>query len=58
MGSHSTQAVGITVFLLAFVALSAAIAGGGVALYLAFLVLLGVSIALMMKCKSMEEAAD
>ena len=58
MGSHSTQGVGITVFLLAFVALSAAFAGGGVVMYLVFLVLLGVSIALMLKCKSMEEAAD
>jgi hypothetical protein len=50
--------VGITIFLLAFVALSAGIAGGGVLFYVTFLVLLGVSIALMMKCKSMEEAAD
>ena len=58
MGSHSKQALGITVFLLAFVALSAGIAGGGIVLYLAFLVLLGVSIALMRKCKSMEETAD
>ena len=58
MGSHSTQAVGITAFLLAFVALSAGIAGGGIVLYLAFLVLLGVAIALMLKCKSMEEAAE
>ena len=58
MGSHGKQAIGITVFLLAFVALSAGIAGGGMLLYLAFIVLLGMSIALMMKCKSIEEAAD
>ena len=58
MGSHGKQGIGITVFLLAFVALSAGIAGGGMLLYLAFLVLLGVAIALMVKCKSIERAAD
>lgn len=58
MGSHATQAAGITVFLLAFAALSAGIAGDGVVWYMAFLILLGVAVALMMKCKSMEEAAE
>jgi len=57
MGSHPTQAVAITIFFLAFTALAGAMAGGGVLMLLVFLVLLGVSIALLLKCKAMEKAA-
>lgn len=57
MGSHPTQAVGISIFLLAFAALAAGFAGGGVLMYLLFLVLLGASVALLLKCKAIEKAA-
>lgn len=58
MGSHSTQGIGITVFLLSFVFLGLAFAGGGILSFLAFLVLFSVAIVIMRKCKAMEEAAE
>lgn len=58
MGSHPTQAVGISIFLIAFAVLAAALAGGGVLVFLLFLVLLGVSTGIMLKCKAMEKAAE
>jgi hypothetical protein len=56
MGANSTQAVGVTVFLLSFTLLSVGIARGGVMYYLFALVLLGVSLAILMKCKPLENA--
>jgi hypothetical protein len=51
MGANSTQAVGVTAFLLGFTALSVGLARGGVIYYLATLALLGVSLAIFVKCK-------
>jgi hypothetical protein len=56
MGANSTQAVGVTVFLLSFTLLSVGIARGGVFYYLFALVLLSVSLAILMKCKPLENA--
>lgn len=56
MGSHPTQAVGITAFFLSFTALAAAIARGGIILYLAFAVLFLSSIFILRKCKEMEDS--
>ncbi len=50
MGANPTQAVGITLFLIAFVLLAGAMAGGGILYLLGFLVLLGISIAMFLKC--------
>jgi len=58
MGSHSTQGVGISIFLIAFVALSMFLAGDGIVFLLAFLVLFGGSIAVFRKCKAMESAEE
>lgn len=57
MGSHRTQAVGISLFLIAFAVLAAALAGGGALLLVLFLVLLGAAIGILLKCKAMEKAA-
>lgn len=57
MGSHSTQGAGILVFLVSFVFLGLAFAGGGILPLLAWALLLGVSIVILRKCKAMEEAA-
>ena len=58
MGANSTQAVGVTIFLLAFTALSVGLARGGFIYDLATLVLLGLSIAVFLKCKPMENAEN
>ena len=58
MGSHSTQAIGISVFLLAFVVLGGAFAAGSIALFVAFLVLFGIAAAIMLKCKALEGAVE
>jgi hypothetical protein len=58
MGANSTQAVGVTIFLLALTALSVGLARGGVIYYLATLVLLGLSAAVFLKCKPMENAEN
>jgi len=54
MGANSTQAIGIVFFLLAFTLLAGAFAGWGLIGGAGFLVCLGVSIFMFMKCKSME----
>ena len=54
MGANSTQAVGVLLFLVAFVLLAGAFAGGGVILALGFVVLLGASVAMFMKSKPWE----
>jgi hypothetical protein len=58
MGSHSTQAIGISLFLLSFVALGGAFASASIALFVTFLILFGVAAAVMLKCKSMEGAVE
>ena len=54
MGANPTQAIGIALFLVAFVLLGGAFAGGGMLLTAGFLVCLGASIAMFMKCKPWE----
>ena len=54
MGANSTQAVAITLFLIAFTALAGAFAGGGLMLAVGALVLLGISCFFFLKCKSWE----
>ncbi len=51
MGSNSTQAVGIVLFLIAFVLLAAGMAGGGIILWVAGLVVLGAAAFYFMKDK-------
>ena len=58
MGANSTQAIGVTTFLLAFTALAVGLARGGVIYYLAALALLGVSVAIFVKCKPLENAEN
>jgi hypothetical protein len=58
MGANSTQAVGVTVFLLGFTALPVGLARGGIIYYLLALVLLGVSVAIFLKCKPLENAEN
>ena len=55
MGSNSTQALGILMFLLAFTSLSGAFFAGGSMLWLlVFVVCLGISVALFLKAKPLE----
>jgi hypothetical protein len=58
MGANPTQAVGITLFLIAFVLLAGALAGGGILYFLGFLVSLGISIAMFMKAKPWENQKE
>jgi hypothetical protein len=58
MGANSTQAVGVTIFLLAFTALSVGLARGGVIYFLLTLALLGVTVAIFLKCKPLENAEN
>ena len=54
MGANSTQAVAITVMLVAFVLLAAFMAGDGVIFALGALVTFGISVFLFLKCKPWE----
>jgi hypothetical protein len=56
MGANSTQAVGLTAFLIAFTLISAGIAGGGIVVSLVGVVLLAVSLGVFRKAKPWEEA--
>ena len=58
MGANSAQALGVAIFLLAFTCLPIGLVGGGVIFYLLALALLGVSIAIFMKCKPLENAEN
>ena len=58
MGANPTQAVAIALFLIAFVSLAGAFAGGGILYVLGFLVLLGISIAMFLKCKPWENQKE
>jgi hypothetical protein len=54
MGSNPTQARGIAVFLISFVLIAAGLAGSKV--FVPFgLVLLGISVALFLRCKPWEQ---
>jgi len=58
MGANATQGWAILFFLVAFTCLGGALfADGSVLLILAFLVGLGISIALFLKAKPLEQAA-
>ncbi len=56
MGANSTQALGVTLFLLAFVVMAAAMAmGGNLALLLTSVAILAVSAGILLKAKPWEE---
>ena len=55
MGANSTQAAGVTFFLMAFVLLAGAFAGGGIIFYIGALVTLGVACSFFLKCRPWEE---
>jgi hypothetical protein len=54
MGANSTQAGGVTVFLLAFVLLAYGLADGGILFELIGAVLLAAAAGLFLKCKPWE----
>ena len=56
MGANTTQAIGVSAFLIAFTLISAGIAGGGILVSLVGLVLLAVSLGVFRKAKPWEEA--
>lgn len=56
MGANSTQAVGVSAFLIAFTLICAGIAGGGILISLVGVVLLAVSLGVFRKAKPWEEA--
>jgi hypothetical protein len=58
MGANSTQARGVAAFLLGFTALAVGIARGGIVYYLLAIALVGVSIAVFLKCKPLENAEN
>jgi hypothetical protein len=58
MGANPTQAVGIALFLIAFVLLAGAMSGGGILYVLGFLLLLGLSIAAFLKVKPLEHQKE
>ena len=59
MGANPTQAYGVIVFYLAFVALATAFAlGGNIALVLVAVVLMDVAVAICLKCKPWEQNED
>lgn len=57
MGANATQAVGVTAFLLAFVAMPAA-AWGGAVVFLVGVALLVVAAIAFLKCKPWENAEN
>jgi hypothetical protein len=58
MGANSTQAMGVTAFLLGFTALPVGLARGGVIYYLLAVALVGISVAIFLKCKPSENAEN
>ena len=58
MGANPTQAIGVALFLIAFVMLAGALAGGGILLAIGFVVLLAISILMFLKCKPWEHQKD
>jgi len=58
MGANSTQAVGITAFLLGFTAFSGAMYAGSVLLYVVAAALLAASVAAFRKAKPLEHVEN
>jgi hypothetical protein len=58
MGANSTQAVGVTIFLLGFTSLPVGIATGKVIFYFLAIALVAVSVAIFLKCKPLEYAEN
>jgi hypothetical protein len=58
MGANSTQALGVAAFLLGFTTLAVGIARGGIVYYLLAVALVGISIAVFLKCKPLENAEN
>jgi hypothetical protein len=57
MGANPTQAYGVMLFYLAFVAIAGAFASGGsLALLAAGILLIGLSVLVFLKCKPWEDA--
>jgi len=56
MGANSTQAIGLTAFLVAFTLIAAGIAAGGMLVSLVGVVLFVVSLGVFRKAKPWEEA--
>jgi uncharacterized membrane protein len=56
MGANSTQAIGLTAFLVAFTLIAAGIAAGGILVSLVGVVLFVVSLGVFRKAKPWEEA--
>ena len=58
MGANRTQAVGVSLFLIAFVLIAGGAVGGGVLLFIAGLAVLAGSAVVFMKAKPLEEGQD
>ena len=58
MGANPTQSQALMLFLIAFVLLAVSMAGGGIIFILGFIVFLGASIALFLKCKPWEHQEE
>jgi hypothetical protein len=58
MGANTTQGVAIVFFLIAFILLAGALAGGGVLMAVGFLAVLAVAIFFFVKCKPWEHQND
>ena len=56
MGANSTQAIGVSAFIVAFTLIAAGIAAGGILVSLVGVVLLAVSLGVFRKAKPWEEA--
>jgi hypothetical protein len=54
MGAHPLQAVGIGAFLLGFTTLAVGLGWGGILCYAVAVLLVGVAIAILVKCKPLE----
>jgi hypothetical protein len=58
MGANSTQAAGVAFFLLGFTFLPVGLLSGGVIYYVLAVALLGVSLAIFVKCKPLESTEN
>ncbi len=58
MGANSTQAIGVLLFLSAFVLLAGMFAGWGIIAGLGFVLFLGASVAMFLKSKSAESSEE
>jgi hypothetical protein len=54
MGANSTQGLAVVLFFVSFIPLAQAFAGGGILALIGFLIFLGASIGLFLKCKPWE----